>query len=65
MQKLIKVDTYNYTTTEANALLKEGWKVVQMCPLAEPVASNGEYHYEIKGNYGALLLLEKEEKKEG
>ena len=63
MQKLIKIDTYNYTTAEANAFLEEGWRVIQMCPLVEPVATCGEYYYEIKGNYGALLLLEKEEEK--
>lgn len=62
MQKLIKIDNYNYTTAKANDLLKEGWKVIQMCPIAEPVATCGGYH-EIKSNYGALLLLEKEEEK--
>ncbi len=63
MQKLIKVDTYNYSTAEANEFLEEGWKVIQMIPIAEPVAISGEYHFEIKGNYGVLLLLEKEEEK--
>ena len=62
MQKLIKIDNYNYATAEANALLEEGWRVIQMCPLAEPVAIGGKFGYETKGNYGALLLLEKEEK---
>ena len=60
MQKLIEIDSYNYTTAEANALLEEGWRVIQMCPLVEPVATSGGY-YETKGNYGALLLLEKED----
>ena len=63
MQKLIKIDsTFEfYTVTSANKLLQEGWKVIQMCPLAEPVAICGEYRHDIKGNYGALLLLEKED----
>ena len=60
MKKIIKIDTYNYTTAEANALLEEGWTVIQMCPLAEPVATGVKY-YETKGNYGALLVLEKED----
>lgn len=63
MQKLITIDTYNYTTAEANAFLEDGWKVIQMCPFVEPVAICGEYYNNIKGNYGALLLLEKEEEK--
>lgn len=61
MQKLIKIDTYNYTTAEANLLLEEGWKVIQMIPIAEPVANGGEYGFKIQGNYGALILLEKED----
>lgn len=61
MQKLIKIDnTYNCSVEEANKLLTKGWKVIQMCPLAEPVATCGEYYNDIKGNYGALILLEKE-----
>ena len=63
MQKLIEIDSYNYTTAEANALLEDGWKVIQMCPLVEPIATSGNYYHDIKGNYGALLLLEKEEEK--
>lgn len=38
MQKLIKIDnTYNCSIEEANKLLKKGWKVVQICPLAEQI----------------------------
>lgn len=63
MQKLIKIDSTfeNHTVTSANGLLQNGWKVIQMCPLAEPVASCGEYRHVEKGIFGALLLLEKED----
>ena len=61
MQKLIKINnTYNCSVEEANKLLAKGWKVIQMIPIAQPVAVTGSYYSAEKGNYGALLLLEKD-----
>ena len=62
MQKLIKIDdTYDDTITKINELLQEGWKIIQMCPFAEPIALAADFYNIVKGNYGALLLLEKED----
>ena len=61
MQKLIKIDdTYDDTITEINKLLQEGWEITQMCSFAEPVALAANRYDIVKGNYGALLLLKKE-----
>lgn len=62
MQKLIKIDnTHDNTIAEINKLIQEGWKILQMCSFAEPVALAADYYDIVKGNYGALLLLEKED----
>ena len=63
MQKLVKFDNMYSSPTipEINDFLLNGWKVIQMCPLAQPVAITGSSYSTERGNYGALLLLEKED----